>query len=98
MRSTNKIVNYKIYWTTDGLINNEVKSLLDNLLINNANANYVFKINTTSLKNGFNVVVSLEFTNLNFYKFFQETNKITAKIARLLPSDSFIETVFTNNL
>ena len=98
MRITNKIVNYKIHWTTDGLIDNEVKTLLDNVLSNNANANYVFKINTTSLNNCFNVVVSLEFTNLNLYNFFQETNKVTAKIARLLPSDSFIGTVFTNNL
>ena len=98
MRPTNKIVNYKIYWTTDGSIDNEVKSFFDNLLINNANANYVFRINASSLKNAFNVVVSLEFTNLNFYNFFQETNKITAKIAKLLPDNSFIETVFTNNL
>ena len=98
MKPTNKIVNYKIHWTTGGLIDNEVKSLLDNVLSNNANANYVFKINTISLNNCFNVVVSLEFTNLNLYNFFQETNKVTAKIARLLPSDSFIETVFTNNL
>lgn len=98
MRPTNKIVNYKIHWNTNGLIDNEVKSLLDNLLINNAHANYVFKIGTTAVKNAFNVVVSLEFTGLNFYNFFRETNKITAKIAKLLPENSFIETVFTNNL
>ena len=98
MKRTNKIVNYKIYWTTDGLIDDEVKSLLDNLLINNANANYVFKINPTSLKNAFNVVVSLEFTGLNLYNFFKEANKVTAQIAKLLPNNSFIQTIFTNNL
>ena len=98
MRPTNKIVNYKIHWTTDGLIKSDVKKLFDTVLINTPNVNYVFAITETAVKNAFNVVVSLEFTGLNFYNFFTESNKITAQIARVLPKNSFIDTVFTNNL
>lgn len=98
MRPTNKIVNYKIYWTTDGLIKYDVKTLFDTLLSNTANVNYTFETSTTAVANAFNVRISLEFTGLNMYNFFRESNKITAKIAKLLSRDSFIETVFTNNL
>ena len=98
MKPTNKIVNYKIYWTSDGLIDNEVKTLFDNVLINTPNVTYTFETSTTAVANAYNVVVSLEFTGLNFYNFFRETNKITAKLAKLLPNNSFIQTIFTNNL
>ena len=98
MRITNKIVNYKIHWNTDGLIKSDVKTLFDTVLSNTANVNYTFDTSKTAVANAFNVRISLEFTGLNMYNFFRESNKITAKIAKLLPSDSFIETVFTNNL
>ena len=98
MRLTNKIVNYKIYWTTDGLIKSDVKTLLDAVLSNIANVNYIFETSTTAVTNAFNVKISLEFTGLNFYNFFRESNIITAKIAKLLPNNSFIQTIFTNNL
>ena len=98
MRITNKILNYKIHWTSNGLIKSDVKTLLENVLNSTANVNYTFEINTTAVTNAFNVKISLEFTGLNFYNFFRESNKITAKIAKLLSQDSFIETIFTNNL
>ena len=98
MRPTNKIVNYKIHWTTDGLIKSDVKTLLDAVLSNIANVTYIFETSETSVTNAFDVKISLEFTGLNFYNFFRESNKITAKIAKLLPNNSFIQTIFTNNL
>lgn len=98
MRITNKILNYKIHWTTDGLIKYDVKTLLDAILSNIANVTYTFETNKTAVTNAFNVKISLEFTGLNFYNFFRESNRITAKIAKLLPNNSFIETIFTNNL
>ena len=98
MRPTNKIVNYKIHWTTDGLIKSDVKTLFDTVLNNTANVNYTFETSTTAVTNAFNVVVSLEFTGLNLYNFFKEANKVTAQIAKLLPNNSFIQTIFTNNL
>ena len=98
MRITNKILNYKIHWTSDGLIKYDVKTLLDAVLSNIANVTYTFETSTTAVTNAFNVKISLEFTGLNFYNFFRESNRITAKIAKLLPNNSFIETIFTNNL
>lgn len=98
MRITNKIVNYKIHWTTDGLIKYDVKTLFDTVLNNKAGVTYTFDTSKTAVANAFNVRISLEFSGLNMYNFFRETNKITAKIAKLLPENSFIETVFTNNL
>ena len=98
MRPTNKIVNYKIHWTTDGLIKYDVKTLLDAVLSNIANVTYIFETSETSVTNAFDVKISLEFTGLNFYNFFRESNIITAKIAKLLPNNSFIQTIFTNNL
>ena len=101
MKAKNKICSWKLNLTIDanGNILEVVEDLVRMALNTKTNTvNYSYRISKTSAINSYIVVLSIEFTELNYYNFFKEANYITAKISRLLIGSSFIEETWTNNL
>ena len=101
MKAKSKITNWKINLAIDANSNilEVVEDLVSMALNTKTNtANYSYRISKTSVINSYIVVLSIEFTELNYYNFFKEANYVTAKISRLLIGSSFIEETWTNNL
>ena len=101
MKAKNKICNWKLNLTIDA--NGNILEVVEDLVVMALNTktntvNYSYRISKTSAVNSYIVVLSIEFTELNYYNFFKEVNHVTAKISRLLIGSSFIEETWTNNL
>ena len=99
MKTKNKTANYIIHIINENRILDYVEYLASTALNTITHTvNYSYRISETSIKDNYNIFLSLEFTGLNYYNFFKETNYITSKITKVLTGDSFIEEVFTNCL